>query len=478
MLLAALSGSEEFAEYRPAAPSDPAKRAGHPEFATTFAAWTSLDWPSVPRKDRNVQDNQSKVVVAGQGYVGLPLAMRATNAGYRVVGFETDPRRVARLERGDSYIEDVPSGELSNALSTGRYLPTSDESQLEGFDIAVIAVPTPLDEGRPDLSYVASAAHTLASRLTRGAVVVLESTTYPGTTEELVARALSTGSGLVAGVDFFLGYSPERIDPGNAHFDISNTPKIVSGINAASLESVQRFYDSIVEKTVSVSRPREAEFAKLIENTFRHVNIALVNELAIFASSFGIDIWEALDAAETKPFGFMRFNPGPGVGGHCLPIDPSYLLWHARTSLGRDFRFVQLANDINSHMPEYIVDRLTAGLNRNRLSVNGSKVLLLGLAYKRNTSDLRESPALIIAKRLIDLGAEVRYVDHHVSELELIEDTGKMTRTELSEQELAEADAVIVLTDHGGIDYQLVSDHATYVLDTRHVCSGSTVEHL
>ncbi len=337
-----------------------------------------------------------KVAVLGQGYVGLPLAIRAVEVGYEVVGFDTDTRRVQLLADASSYVEDVSSGQLAEALATGRYFPTSFPARLEGFDVALITVPTPLREGGPDLSFVKDAGRALAEHLEPGAVVVLESTTYPGTTEELLAGILADGSGLVPGRDFHLGYSPERIDPGNRHFSFAEIPKVVSGIDTGSLNAVQAFYDTLVHKTIAVSRPREAELAKLIENTFRHVNIALVNELTIFAAELGVDVWEALDAASTKPFGFMRFNPGPGVGGHCLPIDPSYLSWHVRTSVGRSFRFVELANDVNDHMPEYVVRRLSLALNRRQLAVNGSRILLLGLAYKPNTSDLRESPALSV----------------------------------------------------------------------------------
>ncbi len=281
-------------------------------------------------------------------------------------------------------------------------------------------------------------------------------------------------------MDFHLGYSPERIDPGNPHFGLVNTPKVVSGVSPSSLIAVQGFYDTIVAKTVPTSHPREAELTKLIENTFRHVNVALVNELAMFAADLGVDIWEALDAATTKPFGFMRFNPGPGVGGHCLPIDPSYLSWHVRTSLGRSFRFVELANDVNDHMPDYVVQRLVAALNRRQLAVNGSRLLLLGLAYKPNTSDLRESPALVVAQRLLRLGAQVRYVDDHVPDLnfERAGTNGQLVKATLTTDELTAADAVVLLTDHDDIDYDVVVANAVYVLDTRHRCRGDVVEYL
>jgi UDP-N-acetyl-D-glucosamine dehydrogenase len=418
------------------------------------------------------------VAVLGQGYVGLPLALRAVEVGYEVVGYDTDPGRVKRLEGADSYVEDVPSSELRKALASGRYKPTLAADDLVGFDVALITVPTPLKEGVPDMSFIEDAGRDLAAYLRPGALVVLESTTYPGTTEELLAGILESGSGLRPGQDFHLGYSPERIDPGNREFGITSTPKVVSGVNEASLQAVESFYRSLVERTVRVSRPREAELAKLIENTFRHVNIALVNELAMFAAELGVDIWEALDAAATKPFGFMRFNPGPGVGGHCLPIDPSYLSWHIRSSLSRSFRFVELANDVNDHMPEYVVQRLMLALNGAGKSVRGSRVLLLGVTYKANTSDMRESPGLVIARRLLRLGAEVRYADSHVSEVDVHSREPRLVRARVDAGELSAADAVVVLADHDDVDYGFVSARARYVFDTRRRCQGPAVEHL
>jgi UDP-N-acetyl-D-glucosamine dehydrogenase len=405
-----------------------------------------------------------KVLVIGQGYVGLPLAMESVAAGHDVVGYEVDESRVKRLAAAETYVEDVPGEALAAALATGRYRPTLDPGHCAGFDVAVITVPTPLHEGAPDLSYIESAATLLGAHLRPGATVILESTTYPGTTEELVAPLLENGSGLVAGSDFSLGYSPERIDPGNPHYGLVNTPKVVSGIDAASLEAVQGFYDTIVERTVAVSGCKEAELTKLLENTFRHVNIALVNELAMFAGDLGIDIWESIDAASTKPFGFMAFTPGPGVGGHCLPIDPSYLSWRVRRALGQPFRFVELANDVNDHMPDYVVRRITVALNNERLAVNGSRILLLGLAYKANTGDDRESPAVVVAERLVTLGAQVRVADPHV-----IADHvhAKVERVEVTPEELAAADMVVLLTDHDAFDLDAVRTHARYVLDTR-----------
>ncbi|MGY3201286.1 nucleotide sugar dehydrogenase [Streptomyces sp. TE5632] len=418
---------------------------------------------------------KSKVVVVGQGYVGLPLAVRAALAGHQVVGYDVDTDRVKRLIRGESYVEDVPDRQLAVVLDQGSYLPTTEPADLDGFDVAVVTVPTPLRDGAPDLSYIESAAHTLAGRLRPGATVVLESTTYPGTTVELLVPLLEEGSGLVAGDDFHLGYSPERIDPGNPTWHLENTPKVVSGIDAASLTAVQAFYDTVTSTTVPVRTTEVAELSKLIENTFRHVNIALVNEMAMYAHELGVDVWEALDAAATKPFGFMHFTPGPGVGGHCLPVDPEYLSWRVRRTLGRSFQFVELANHINGHMPDHVVQRLLLALNARRRPLAGSRVLLLGLAYKPNTSDARESPALRVAELLLGLGADVRAADPYV--VEAVTVNSDLTRCAFSEEELTAADAVVLLTDHDAFDYELLARSADFVLDCRHrLETGPTVE--
>ena len=417
-----------------------------------------------------------RVVIAGQGYVGLPLAMRAVSVGHEVVGFDVSVDRVKRLAAGESFIEDVPSSTVEAALATGRYQVTDNPLDCEGFDVAVISVPTPLDEGRPDLTYVESAAVALAPHLQRDCLVVLESTSYPGTTEALLVPCLEAGSGLRAGLDFQVGYSPERIDPGNADWTIETTPKLVSGIDPASLDRADAFYGTLVAETVRVGSPAAAELAKLLENTFRHVNIALVNELAMVAADLGVDVWEVIDAAATKPFGFMKFSPGPGVGGHCLPIDPSYLSWTVRRRLGRAFRFVELANDINDHMPDYVHTRLVQALNRRGLAMSGARVLLLGLAYKRNSSDAREAPAVQLVGHLVAAGAAVTVADPHVVEDVL---PGLDVRVaELSPTELARQDAVVLVTDHDAFDYAVVVEHAPYVLDTRHRLEGPNVEHL
>ena len=418
----------------------------------------------------------SAVVVAGLGYVGLPLAMRAVAAGHQVTGYDIDPVRVKRLEAGEPYVEDVPASQLVAALESGRFRPSARADACAGFDVAVITVPTPLRDGLPDLACVEAASRTLARYLRPGATVIVESTSYPGTTQEQVLAWLEDGSGLVAGTDFRLGYSPERIDPGNRTWTLATTPKIVSGIDADSLAAVEAFYTGIVDRTVAVSSPREAELAKLIENTFRHVNIALMNELAMFGHELGVNVWEAVDAASTKPFGFMRFTPGPGVGGHCLPIDPSYLSWRVERTLGQRFRFVELANDINSHMPDYVVRRLLLALNRRGRPVSGSRILLLGLAYKKNTGDARESPAIRVADLLLRMAADVRAADPLVTETAVLD--AAVARVEATPEEIAAADLVVLLTDHDAFSAADVGRHARHILDCRRVLSGPNVETL
>jgi len=417
----------------------------------------------------------TKVVVIGQGYVGLPVSIRASEADFEVIGFDINLSRVRDLAAGKSFIEDISDARLGAALASSRYRPSADPADLAEFDVAVISVPTPLREGVPDLSFIESAAASLAALVRPGCTVILESTTYPGSTEELVAPVLERASGLTAGTDFHLGYSPERIDPGNETWTFERTPKIVSGVSPASLAAVQGFFDQLVDKTVAVSSPKEAELAKLIENTFRHVNIALVNELAMFANDLGIDVWEAIEAADSKPFGFMKFTPGPGVGGHCLPIDPSYLSWRVRRSLGHTFRFVELANDVNEHMPDYVVQRVVAALNRRSLAVRGQRILLLGLSYKKNTGDPREAPSKEILKRLLALGADVRAVDPHVVRDQI---PFGVQAVELTAEELSEAALAILVVDHDAFDLDLIGHSGAEVLDCRNVLTGPNIEKL
>jgi len=411
-----------------------------------------------------IHDRTAQIVVLGQGYVGLVVAMRASEAGFPVTGFEVDEERARRLQAGESFIEDVPDETLRAALDRD-YRATTDPAALDGFDVAVVSVPTPLRETLPDLSFIEDAGRMLAPHLRPDTLVVLESTTYPGTTEELLAPILEDGSGLKAGADFLLGYSPERIDPGNPQFGLHNTPKIVAGVDERSLEAVSAFFGAFVEKVVPVPGCGEAELAKIIENTFRHVNIALVNEIAMFAHDLGIDATAAIDAAATKPFGFMKFTPGPGVGGHCLPIDPSYLSWRVKQHLGENFRFIELANDINEHMPHYVVQRVQALLNRDRKAVNGSRIVILGLSYKPNVGDAREAPSGPIIERLCSLGATVVAVDPYVKHPQV--HASVEVKSAIDEELLAGADLTLIVTDHDVFDYGLVQRASKRVLDTR-----------
>jgi nucleotide sugar dehydrogenase len=415
-----------------------------------------------------INDRSAKIVVVGQGYVGLPVAMRASEVGFPVIGLDASADRVKSLDSGQSYVGDVSDGELQAALDRG-YVATTKVRDCAGFDVAIVSVPTPLKDGFPDLSFIESAARSLGRYLRPDACVILESTTYPGTTTEFFAPILEEVSGLDRG-DYHLGYSPERIDPGNQTHGLVNTPKVVSGVDAASLAVVDAFFDALVDETVPVGSCEEAELVKLLENTFRHVNIALVNELAMFARDLGVDIWRSIDAASTKPFGYMRFTPGPGVGGHCLPIDPSYLAWRVKQHLGHTFRFVELANDVNEHMPDYVHDRITGMLNDERKSVNGSRILLLGLAYKKGTSDWRESPSVHVAERLAASGAEVRFCDPYIP---AVNTHGlRFPLVPFDQAELLESDLVVVLVDHPEFDTETIARHAPLVFDTKNVMRG------
>ena len=410
------------------------------------------------------QDTRGRLAVLGLGYVGLPLAMRAVEKGYDVVGFDVNKTRVDRLQRGLTFIDDITDEDIAQAVASGRFRPTSDATELAGFDTAVVSVPTPLRDGVPDLSFVEDAARTVAPHVRPGCCVILESTTYPGTTEEVFVPLLERWGGLTAGRDFHVGYSPERIDPSNTTWNFVNTPKIVSGVDEASRTAVADFYASLVDTVVPVKTTTEAELAKLLENTFRHVNIALVNELAMYCDGLGVDVWSVIDAAATKPFGYMRFTPGPGVGGHCLPIDPSYLSWRVRRSLGHAFRFVEIANDVNDHMPEYVVTRITAHLNRRAKAVNGSRLLLVGLAYKKNSGDARHSPAIEVARRLLALGANVSACDPLIDP-EHVPDSVPLV--EFGAEQVESADLIVVLTDHDAFDWSLLERRAAHVFDTR-----------
>ncbi|HYZ53644.1 MAG TPA: nucleotide sugar dehydrogenase [Streptosporangiaceae bacterium] len=412
---------------------------------------------------------QVDLLVIGLGYVGLPLALEATRVGMHVVGYDIGPAVVASLNSGRSHVDDISDSEIAQMVASG-FRATADESDIGEPATIVICVPTPLSEADgPDLTAVRAATETAGRLLRRGTLVVLESTTYPGTTDELVRPILEKESGLSAGADFSLAFSPERIDPGNPEFGLRNTPKVVGGLTPGCTAAAVRFYGKVCDQVVEAKSPREAEMAKLLENTYRHVNIALVNEMAVFCHELGVDLWDAIRCASTKPFGFQPFYPGPGVGGHCIPIDPNYLSYKVRT-LGYPFRFVELAQEINSRMPGYVVDRAAELLNRHAKPLNGANVLLLGVTYKRDIADQRESPARPIARRLLARGARLAYHDPYVDEWPI---DGKEVRraTEL-DAELAMADVTILLQDHSVYDLDDLVATSKLLLDTRGRLAG------
>jgi UDP-N-acetyl-D-glucosamine dehydrogenase len=406
------------------------------------------------------------LVIVGQGYVGLPLAQAAIAAGLTVVGLDRSQRVVDALNAGTSHIDDIADAELGVMLEAG-YRATTDAAVQERAKAIVICVPTPLSEaGGPDLTAVTGAAESIAEHLRPGALVVLESTTYPGTTEEVVAPILEK-HGLTAGRDFHLAFSPERVDPGNPTYGIVNTPKVVGGLTAECTKAAAALYGRFVETVVEAKGTREAEMAKLLENTYRHVNIALVNEMAVFCRELGVDLWDAIGLAKTKPFGYQAFYPGPGVGGHCIPIDPNYLSYKVRT-LGYPFRFVELAQEINNRMPEYVVNRAMAILNGRGLALSKARVLLLGVTYKPDIADQRESPAEPVAKRLMDAGADVVYHDPHVP----VWTVAGRGVARVADIDGAEADLVVLLTHHGEYTPEVLPGGVP-VLDTRGALRGT-----
>ena len=415
------------------------------------------------------------LTVVGLGYVGLPLAYEASRSGMRVFGLDTNPSVVERLSKGESHIDDIDSDQLRSMINAG-FSPTVEPDCISDSEVVLICVPTPLDDdGTPDIGYIEAAAKVISQHLQPGSLVVLESTTYPGTTQDIVRPILETGSGLTAGTDFCLSYSPERIDPGNAEWGLRNTPKVVGGLTPACTERAVRFYTQIVDTVVPTVGLREAEFAKLLENTYRHVNIALMNEMAVFCHELGIDLWDAIEAAKSKPFGFEAFYPGPGVGGHCIPIDPNYLSWLVR-SVGYRFRFVELAEEISDRMPAYVAKRAQDALNFARKSVNGSVILLLGVTYKANVSDQRETPARPLAALLRKLGAEVRFFDPFV-DVFMVNGEELTGEPNLGEA-VAAADLVVLLQAHDEILESEILGTAEHVLDTRGVLTGGNVERL
>jgi UDP-N-acetyl-D-glucosamine dehydrogenase len=416
-----------------------------------------------------IRNREARLGVIGLGYVGLPLLVEFARAGFDTVGVDIDVRKVSMLNDGDSYVKDVSPEALSEALGAGKLTATTDFGELASVDTVNICVPTPLRKTRdPDISYIVAAVEKIQEYLHEQMLIILESTTYPGTTEEVILPMLQSESFKV-GEQFFLAFSPERVDPGNKQFGTHNIPKVVGGVTPACTEAAKELYSSTLSQIVPVSSVRVAETVKLLENTFRSVNIGLVNEIALMCDKMDIDVWEVIDAAATKPFGFMPFYPGPGLGGHCIPIDPFYLSWKAKHH-GFEARFIELAGQINSTMPNYVVQKITDGLNMNKKSVNGAKILVLGVSYKSDIDDIRESPALDVMELLRRRGAEVVYhdplVDPAVPELAAVE------AVELTPEAISSCDGVAVVTGHEETDYDLVLEHAPFVVDTRNVYRG------
>ena len=411
-----------------------------------------------------IENRTACIGIVGLGYVGLPLALEFAKAGFKVIGYDVSERVVKGLMSGKSHIQDVSNEEVSRLVKAGKFEATADETRMQEMDAISVAVPTPLSKTRdPDMAFVIAASDAIGRNCRPGMVVILESTTYPGTTREMLQPKLEA-AGLTVGEDVFVAFSPERVDPGNPVWNTKNTPKVVGGITPNCTEVATALYGSCLDTLVPVSSTETAELVKLLENTFRAVNIGLVNEMAIVCDKLGVNIWEVIDASATKPFGFMKFTPGPGIGGHCIPLDPHYLAWKMRT-LNYKTRFIDLASEINSEMPAVVVRKVAQALNEERKAVNGSRVLVLGVAYKKDINDMRESPALDVIRLLEQQGAEVRYHDPYVPKFR--EDGHEHSSVPLSDDELAKSDAVVIVTDHSNVDYQRVVHLAKVVVDTR-----------
>ena len=416
-----------------------------------------------------IGDRSARVGVIGLGYVGLPLAMEFARAGFIVTGIDVDAAKIEAIRAGKSYIIDVSDGDLASLVAADRLIVYQDYATLSDLDTISICVPTPLGKSRtPDISYILAVTEQIAAHHRPGQLLVLESTTYPGTTEEIIAPRL-LDNGLIVGSDVFLAFSPERVDPGNRQFMIRNTPKVIGGLTPACLEVATALYATIIETIVPVSSTAAAEMTKLLENTFRAVNIGLVNEIAIMCDKLGIDVWEIIDAAATKPFGFMRFLPGPGLGGHCIPVDPHYLSWKLRT-LNYTARFIELAGEVNASMPGYVVDKVASALNDDAKAVKGSSILVLGVAYKPDVGDVRESPALDILRLLRERGGDLAYHDPHVPALRVDEQT--LTSIDLDNDALESVDCVVIVTDHATYDWEWITNRARLIVDTRNALKG------
>ena len=414
-----------------------------------------------------IKQKEAQIGVIGLGYVGLPLAVEFAKAGFPVTGIDVDESKVAGINVGENYIPDTAGDTLQTLVSSGNLRATTDMDIIADLDAVAICVPTPLSKvGDPDISYIIAAVGSINQHIHKDLLIILESTTYPGTTREIMFTSLKK-SGLTVGKDYYLCFSPERIDPGNEKFTIANTPKVIGGVTAACTQLGALLYEQIVDEVVTVSSPETAEMVKLLENTYRSINIGLVNEVAIMCEKLGVDVWEVIDAAATKPYGFMKFTPGPGLGGHCIPIDPQYLSWKMRT-LDYNPRFINLAAEINSAMPTFVKDTIANGLNVHGKALNGSSVLILGAAYKKDIDDVRESPALDVLILLETAGAIVDFFDPYVADI-VIDNKTKVGLTELTAENLQTYDAVAILTDHSNVDYELVKKQAALIIDTRNV---------
>jgi UDP-N-acetyl-D-glucosamine dehydrogenase len=419
-----------------------------------------------------IDAREARIGVVGLGYVGLPLAVEFAKAGYPVTGFDLDATKIQSLQEGVSYIEDVPSDQVAILRAEGRLEASSDLRELARCDVINVCVPTPLTKARdPDVSHLAKALEDICRVLRSGQLVVLGSTTYPGTTHELLMPMLES-SGLRVGEDFSLAFAPERIDPGNQQFTLRQVPKVVGGETPLCAELAAKAFRAVFDQVVTVSSTQAAEMVKLLENTFRAINIGLANEVALMADRLGLDVWEVIEAAATKPYGFMKFLPGPGLGGHCIPVDPTYLAWKMK-SLNFPARFIELATEINAQMPEHVADKVADLLNEDRIADNGARILILGVAYKSDVSDMRESPALDVIRLLAAKGGDVSYHDPHVGELQL-DDGSTYKSVDLSDDALESADIAVIITDHSGVDYARVVEKASRVFDTRNATRGVT----
>jgi len=416
-----------------------------------------------------------KIAVIGLGYVGLPLALQFARSGLNVIGFDIDPDKVSALNRSESYIQHISARLIQEQVKLGKFRASTEFAMVRGAEAIIICVPTPLNKNRePDISYILKTAENIAPHLSKGTLVVLESTTYPGTTDEDLREVLENGSGLRAGIDFHLAFSPEREDPGNPSSRVASIPKVIGGLTPACLKRAQSLYGLAVEHLVLVSSCRAAEATKLLENIFRSVNIALVNELKVIYSAMGIDIWEVIEAAKTKPFGYMPFYPGPGLGGHCIPIDPFYLTWKAR-EYGQHTRFIELAGEINTAMPQYVVNRVSEALNLKRKSLSGSRVLLLGLAYKPDVDDMRESPTFALLDLLKSRGSEVAYYDPHIPVIRPTREHSNWTGVKSikwNSENISRFDVVVIATDHKAVNYKQLAAWASCIVDTRNAMAG------